>query len=318
MKKRIRLSQVRIGMFVEELESTRRALRTGPFLVETAADVERVLQSSALSAVINTERGVDTSDGVSIWSADQRGLEATLLARFTREEIREARQSVESTMPHVRSLMGEARMNGVFAVDSANAAVEQIMAGATRNPGALLGILRLKKADQTTFLHSLAVSALMIAFGRRLGLSENELQLLGFGGLVHDLGKMLMPKEVLGKAGKLTAQEVAIMHQHPQRGHDLLRQIEGIDPVVLDICLYHHERYDGAGYPSGLAGEDIPYAARLAAICDVYEAMTTIRPYKKAWSQADTIGMMMRASGHFDPALLRSFVSTMILTGEIL
>ena len=305
-------------MFVEELESTKRAPKSAPFLVSTAADVKRVLQSSALSAVIDTERGVDAVDGVSIWSAEQRQFEASLLATFTREEIREAQQSVETTMPHVRSLMGEARMNGVFAVDSANAAVEQIMAGATRNPGALLGILRLKKADQTTFLHSLAVSALMIAFGRRLGLCENEIQLLGFGGLVHDLGKMLMPKEVLGKKGKLSAQETAIMQQHPQRGHALLSQIEGIDPVVLDICLYHHERYDGAGYPFGLAGEDIPRAARIAAICDVYEAMTTIRPYKKAWSQADTVDMMMHASGHFDPALLRSFVSSMILTGEVL
>lgn len=305
-------------MYVEELESTGRALRSGPFLVATATDVERVLQSAALSAVIDTDRGVDANDGSLIWSVDQQQFEASLLATFTHEEICEAQQSVASTMPHVRSLMGEARMHGVFAVDSANAAVEQIMASATRNPGALLGILRLKKEDQATFLHSLAVSALMIAFGRKLSLSENEIQLLGFGGLVHDLGKLLMPREVLGKKGKLNAHEVAIMKQHPQRGHALLSRIDGIDPVVLDVCLYHHERYDGAGYPSGLAGEKIPFAARIAAICDVYEAMTTIRPYKKAWSQADTIDMMMQASGHFDPVLLRSFVSTMILTGEVL
>lgn len=318
MKKRIRLSQLRIGMYVEELESTKRALGSDPFLVASAADVDRVLQSAALSAVIDTERGVDTIDGVSVWSSDQKRFEASLTASFTHEEIQEARQSVESTMPHVRNLMGEARMNGIFSVDSAYAAVEQIVESATGNPGALLGILRLKKADQTTFLHSLAVSALMVAFGRRLELDDNQIQLLGFGGLVHDLGKMLIPKEILGKHGKLNAREIAIIKQHPQRGHALLRQIDGIDPVVLDVCLYHHERYDGAGYPVGLAGEAIPFAARIATICDVYEAMTTIRPYKKAWSQADTVDMMLRANGHFDPVLLRSFVSTMILTGEIL
>lgn len=318
MKKRIRLGQVRVGMFVEELESVAGVpgRHSGPFFINSPADVQRVLKSRAMSVVINTGKGVDADGSMTVVFGSQQ-FEAALAETFSRREILEARQSVESTMPHIRNLLGEARMSGVFPVDSANAAVEQIMRSAISNPGALLGILRLKNADETTFLHSFAVSALMIAFGRKLELPASEIQLLGFGGLVHDMGKLVLPKQVLGKNGKLDARELAIMREHPQRGHELLQKIEGIHPIVLDVCLYHHERYDGAGYPHGLYGESIPFAARIAAICDVYEAMTTVRPYKRAWSQADTVNLMMRSSGHFDPALLGTFVSSMIVSGLI-
>jgi HD-GYP domain-containing protein (c-di-GMP phosphodiesterase class II) len=86
---------------------------------------------------------------------------------------------------------------------------------------------------------------------------------------------------------------------------------------VLDICRYHHERYDGSGYPDGITGRRIPYAGRLAAICDVYEALTTIRPYKRAFSQAEAINMMMNSPGHFDSKLLSAFVSRMVISGTL-
>ena len=89
----------------------------------------------------------------------------------------------------------------------------------------------------------------------------------------------------------------------------MLQRIDGVSRTALDICLHHHERYDGRGYPDRLAGEAIPLAARMAAICDVYEAMTTIRPYKRAWSQRETIDMMKSSDGHFDAALLKTFLS---------
>lgn len=324
MKKRIRLHQLRIGMFVEELESADgpSGKTRAPFLVRTATDVEHVLSSRAMSVVINIRKGSDSGVQVASRPVPTRQIsraqfEAQLESRFSRREIQAARKSVASTVPHIRNLMGEARMNGVFAVDCANDAVEQIMAGAVENAGALIGLLRLKKADEATFLHSLAVSALMIAFGRRLGMAEGEVKLLGLGGLVHDLGKMKVPKALLVKTGKLTAAETEAMREHPRKGHALLSVIPDLPEEVLAICLHHHERYDGTGYPDGLAGETIPYVARVAAICDVYEAMTTIRPYKKAWSQADTIDMMLKSHGHFDVDLLNAFVTGLIVPGVI-
>ncbi|MCX8996605.1 HD-GYP domain-containing protein [Rhizobiaceae bacterium BDR2-2] len=320
MRKRIRLHQVRIGMFVEDLECTPGVTDPpfSPFLIKAQSDVARIMKSSAMSVVIDTRRGIDTGEaGPLVTVLDPERFEKSLRGRFSPDEIREARQSVEKTVPYIRNLFGEARMNGVFAVDSAHAAVEQVMASAVSNTGALVGILRLKNADEASFLHSLAVSALMIGFGRRLELNDADIQLLAFGGLVHDLGKMLMPKGILLKEGELSIREMAVIRRHPELGYEMLKGIEGISQTVLDICLHHHERWNGTGYPSGLAGKTIPHAARVAAICDVYEAMTTIRPYKRAWSPQDTIDMMRRSEGHFDPVLLRMFVSNMINAGVL-
>lgn len=320
MKKRIRLHQVRVGMFVEELESSvgGRDMHPGAFLVSTPADVERILGSRALSLVINTRKGCDSDPiHLPVQVVDRARLERGLLESYSAEELAVAKRVLHTTAPYIRGLLNEARMNGVFAADAAKVATRQILDCANRNTGALIGLLRLKQADELSFLHCIGVSALMIAFARRLGLGSSEVYNLGYAGLVHDVGKMLLPPAILSKSGPLSEQETAIVRQHPQKGYDLLRSVPDIHPTVLEVCLYHHERFDGKGYPFGLSGDAIPFVARLAAICDVFEAMTTVRPYKKAWSRDDTIGMMLSSHGHFDPALLNSFVSSMIVSGTI-
>ena len=97
----------------------------------------------------------------------------------------------------------------------------------------------------------------------------------------------------------------------------MLSQVRDLPQSVLDVCLYHHEKYDGTGYPRRLAGTDIPVVARLSAICDVYDAMTTVRPYKRAWSQDEAIHAMLNSPGHFDPDLLKALVSEMVINGTI-
>jgi HD-GYP domain-containing protein (c-di-GMP phosphodiesterase class II) len=108
-----------------------------------------------------------------------------------------------------------------------------------------------------------------------------------------------------------------LVRMHPQRGYELVSSLPNTPRQVLDICLHHHEKFDGSGYPSRLAGQQIPFVARLAAICDVYDALTTVRPYKRAWSQAEAINMMMNSPGHFDPDLLAAFVSNMVISGTL-
>ena len=124
--------------------------------------------------------------------------------------------------------------------------------------------------------------------------------LLGLGGLVHDLGKTALSVDLLRMPGQLTVQELAIILE-----------------AVLDICLYHHEKFDGSGHQQQLVGRDIPFVARVAAICDVYDALTTVRPYKGSMSQAEAVDLMFRSHGHFDPDLLKTFVSRMIINGAI-
>jgi putative nucleotidyltransferase with HDIG domain len=307
-------------MFIEELEvsASRVAPIVGGFLISSQADVRRVAQSHALSAVIDTTRGTDIQ--ADVLPEDMIGsvaFDGYIKSEFTPEQIGQARKAIAETQPYIRTVLSQARLHRVFRVDAANQVVEQVMSEALTNAGALVGVARLKDKDESTFLHSLAVSALMITFARSLGLEEQTVRLLGLGGLVHDIGKMVLPIELLQKPGSLTDDELAIIRTHPERGHEMISQNSGLPKAILDICLYHHEKFDGSGYPQKLSGSTIPSVARIAAICDVYDALTTIRPYKRAWTQSEAIDAMLRTKGHFDPELLKAFISNMIIDDVI-
>lgn len=326
MKKRIRLHQLRVGMFVEELEvpaASGNAAQRSAFLLRTPQDVDKLLKSNVISLVINTNKGTDTTGPAHVGAAPGGGsygpsdYKQDMLAKFSVEEIREARKTVEDCGSAVRSIFSKVRVGNSFNQEHVSEVLDPVMKAEGNAAAALIGIARMRNRDEATFLHSLAVSALMVMFGRSLGIDETTIKLLGFAGLVHDMGKMVLPLEVLNKPGKLEGRELDIMRSHPQRGYELLKKTGDMPQLVLDVCLYHHERYDGTGYPARIAGEKIPYAARLAAVCDVYDAMTAVRPYKRGWSQSETVDMMMRSTGHFDQDLLRRFVSNIVLTGAI-
>ncbi len=190
--------------------------------------------------------------------------------------------------------------------------VEEISDSVTRNPGALISLARIKTADDYTYLHSVAVCALMVALARQMGLSEEDTRAAGHAGLLHDLGKALMPMDVLNKPGKLTDEEFAIVKQHPVEGHRLLLEAKGTHEVTLDVCLHHHEKMDGSGYPDHLPAEQISRFARMGAVCDVYDAITSNRPYKAGWDPAESLRRMAEwTQGHFDPAIFQSFVKSL-------
>ena len=160
-------------------------------------------------------------------------------------------------------------------------------------------------------MHSAAVCAMMIALARQSGADERSVREAGLAGMMHDLGKARVPLEILNKPGALTDAEFAQMKAHPRFGHDMLVALGGIEPPVLDACLHHHEKIDGTGYPDGLAGDGISLIARMAAVCDVYDAITSNRPYKAGWSPAESIRRMAEwQKGHFDPNVFRAFVKT--------
>lgn len=278
MLKRIQLSQLRVGMFINDMEFATQldAARFKPFLVSRGDDVRRLTTGHVRSVVIDITKGIDVT-GAAQRITDTMVFEAALLAVFSPDEIGRARRSIQDVEPHLRHVLDDARLNAGFANQAASAAVERIMSETLDNAGALIAVAKLKEKDETTFLHSLAVSALMIAFGRGLGHKEDDVRVLGLGGLVHDLGKMAIPDEILSKSGKLTAGEMDLVRVHPQKGFEIVGRAGTAAPEVLDICRFHHERYDGGGYPHRLSGRKIPYVARIAAVCDVYEALTTIR-----------------------------------------
>jgi HD-GYP domain-containing protein (c-di-GMP phosphodiesterase class II) len=167
----------------------------------------------------------------------------------------------------------------------------------------------LELRDRETEGHTRRVAELTLLLAEKINISEEQRIHLERGALLHDVGKMGIPDDILRKPGKLTSQEWEIMKHHPLYAYNVLSQIEYLKPA-LDIPLYHHEHWDGSGYPYGLAGERIPLAARIFAVVDVYDALTSDRPYRTAWSKEQTLEYMKSQSGkYFDPLILQTFLS---------
>jgi putative nucleotidyltransferase with HDIG domain len=159
-------------------------------------------------------------------------------------------------------------------------------------------------------MHSVSVCALMVSLGRSLGLDDETVRDAGMAGLLHDLGKAVMPQDIINKPGKLTDQEFAIIKSHPVRGYEMLID-SGVDNQrVLDVARHHHERIDGKGYPDALVADKISLIARMSAVCDVYDAITSDRPYKSGWDPAESVSKMANWEGHFDPKVLQVFIKT--------
>lgn len=169
--------------------------------------------------------------------------------------------------------------------------------------------------DHETEGHSRRVTQLAFRLGKKLGLSRPELEALYRGGLLHDIGKIAVPDSILLKQGKLTAAETKLIQQHPLHAKNFMEKIEFLKPA-MDVPYAHHEKWDGSGYPHGLKGEAIPLLARVFAVADVWDAITTDRPYRKAMSFSEALDVMHEGKGkHFDPKIVDAFIQ---MLGEML
>jgi HD-GYP domain-containing protein (c-di-GMP phosphodiesterase class II) len=296
------------------------------FKLTRQADLDSLANCGVAELWIDSSKGLDIDASVEAVSAESgtiqvetalrqiadHGSEPEAQPRTTlREELFRARKVHAKAKQAVIAMFSEARMGNAIKVEQAATLVEEINQSITRNSDALLSLVRLKTADNYTYLHSVAVCALMIALGRQLELDESLTKELGVAGLLHDVGKMFVPSRVLNKPGRLTDAEFASMREHPRLGWALLTQSEAIGAVALDVCLHHHERVDGKGYPEGLSGDALTLHARMGAVCDVYDAITSTRCYKPGWEPAESIRKMAEwKDGHFDERIFQAFVKT--------
>ncbi len=294
------------------------------FLLDSEADLKTIRTCGIQEVWIDPTRGLDVEGDVVAVSDEEAELEiAAELDRITKakpksearvslhDELARARQLQAKSKAAVTSMFQEARMGNAIKVSEAAPLVEEISKSITRNPEAFLNLSRLKTKDDYTYMHSVAVCALMIALGKQLGLEEDDLKEAGLAGLLHDVGKMMVDQDVLNKPGKLTDEEFELIKDHPRKGWEILQGSSDITATALDVCLHHHERMDGKGYPDKLAGEQLSLFARMGAVCDVYDALTSNRCYKNGWEPAETIRKMAEwRNGHFDERVFQAFVKT--------
>jgi uncharacterized domain HDIG len=216
----------------------------------------------------------------------------TQFRKIVDENIRSRGMASIQTGKHLRSLM------------------ELILDDLTRNKDALIMITNMSITDHYLFSHSLNVSMYATLLGMAMGMSKDELMVLGLGALLHDIGKMQLPLDLLYKPGKLTDDEFALVKQHAEIGFKLLKDIPNL-PLISAHCAYqHHERVDGSGYPRGLKGDEIHEYAKLIGLCDVYDAMTSHRSYRSAHLPHDAMEMIYAVSGkHFEQEHIELFRS---------
>ena len=297
--------------------------RTG-FVLADSKDIESILASSIKEVWIDVGKGLDVPHGQEAMSEAESEAQVEAQLKQAVEEKRElapvstsveiarAAKICNQSKQAVISMFEEARMGKSVDTGGARQLVEEISDSVARNPGALISLARLKTVDDYTYMHSVAVCAMMVGLAKQLGLDEEQTRLAGMAGLMHDLGKALMPMEVLNKPGKLTEAEFNIIKTHPAEGHRLLLTGRDVNPMVLDVCLHHHEKTDGSGYPKGLKADEISLFAKMGAVCDVYDAITSNRPYKSGWDPAESLRKMAEwANGHFDVKVFQAFVKSL-------
>lgn len=287
------------------------------FIIDDPKDLGKLHKSVIKEVVIDIAKGCDVKQRQVPQVEPAAPLPEKVLVKkketkktTAAEETKAAKRAIKASKKAVTSMFNDVRLGKVVSAEAAMPLVEEISASIDRNKGALISLARLKTQDDYTYMHSVAVCALMTALAKEMGLTEVEVKQAGLAGLLHDLGKAAIPLEILNKPGALTDAEFECVKQHPKKGSELLIQAGIKDRIAVDVCLHHHEKMDGSGYPDKLKGEEISLFARMGAVCDVYDAVTSTRPYKSGWEPGESIKRMAKWTGHFDEAVFKAFVKS--------
>lgn len=198
------------------------------------------------------------------------------------------------------------------AVEAAAGISDTLVNDVMGKDGVGINLAALKVSDEYTFKHSVDVAAMAITLGKNMGLSQESLTELGTAGILHDIGKVKIPNEILNKKGKLTDGEFRIIKNHPVYGYSMLKDMDVVSENVRRGILHHHERYYGGGYPSNLSGDKIPLYGRILCVVDVFDALVTDRPYHKARSLVDAIEIMYTMCDHFDIDIFKKFLTALV------
>jgi len=321
MIKKINTDQIKVGMYIHDLNCgwMDHSFLKNHFAIRDDRTIRKIWDAGIKEVYIDTERGDDVRDGQTEdevnASLDRRMLEIAAQVQEADghvslvEEVHRARRLHAEANRVVRNLMEDVRLGKQIELEKVEPMVENVADSVFRNPSALLPMAMLKSHDNYTFEHSVSVCALMVAFSREMDLPRDVILRIAVGALLHDLGKAQISDEILNKPGKLTDEEFIIMKEHAIHSVRLLSNMPGITSVELEVAGQHHERFDGSGYPHCLIGESISLYGQMAAIVDVYDAISSDRVYHKGLSPTRSLKKILEWSDHhFNPALVQKFI----------
>ena len=321
MIKKINVERLKAGIFVHDFNS---GWLHHPFLrnkikIETDEDIEKILKFQIREVYIDTEKGLDIVD-----APTQQEVAAEIQTEIDKvpapvkkesrvslqEEIARARRLITEAKKTTRRLMDDVKLGKQIDVQQVENIVDKLTESVLNNKDALISLVRIKQKDEYTYMHSLAVSALCISFAQHLGLDAAKAKQIGIGGLLHDFGKVKIPLEILTKPGPLTEMEFEIMKKHVEHGECILRQTTQIDESSIHVTAHHHERLDGTGYPEGLRGDQISVFGQIAAIVDIYDALTAERCYKNSMPPTEALKKLFEWSdGYLNRELFEQFIA---------
>lgn len=311
--KKINVADLRLGMFLHGFEESwiRNPFWKSKFLLRDYADLQAAWTCGIETCWIDLSKGRDVTVKVKKETGELPCVECEPEISSFDEELERAAIVCKSARAATISMFNEVRLGNAIDVKSCLPLVADIAASVLRHPGALISLARLKTSDDYTYMHSVAVCALMVSLARTLGFDEEGCREAGVAGLLHDIGKALTPAEILNKPGQLSDEEFNIVKRHTSLGHAFLQRDQTIPAAAGEVCLHHHEKIDGGGYPEGISGAKISLLARMGAVCDVYDAITSNRPYKQGWDPAESLARMASWKGHFDQTVLSAFVKSL-------
>lgn len=321
MIKKIKVEQLKPGLFVHDFNC---GWLHHPFLAYRTAlrsekDIAKVVKYGIRELYIDTDKGLDIDDAPTKQEVQQE-LQDELdqlvspaaghdTRRLTGGDIVRAQQLIGEAQQATKKLMHDVKLGKRMEMNQVENIVDKMTDSVLRNGDALVSLLRIKDADEYTYLHSMAVSALCISFAQGLDLDSTKIKQIGIGGLLHDIGKMKVPPDILNKPGPLSEKEFEIMKRHVKEGESVLQEYPNLDPTCTCVIAHHHERLDGTGYPQGLKGDQISLFGQIAAIVDIYDALSSERCYKKALTPTEALRKLFEWSqSYLNGALVEKFI----------
>jgi HD-GYP domain-containing protein (c-di-GMP phosphodiesterase class II) len=311
---KIPVNRLALGMFVTGIDNAKGALSiTNPGQIKTQDAINKLLKSGIKSVWVDVERSADNCGLKKTSAESSEPTKGNPLARKAKPS-RDSKQAQVKVILNeaknlVRKVLSETYEGKAVEVAPFEEIAEKMIESVMDDADAMKCISALRTKDAYLLEHSVNVAFLLVTFGKHLGLDKTMLKQMAVGGILHDIGKIKVDNEILHKPGKLTPEEFEHIKLHQVYAVEIMEQTQGLAQVSKDVCLMHHEKLDGRGYPKGLKGDEIPLHGRMSCIVDIFDALTATRCYKEAMSPAAAFKILMSLTPfHLDQALVYEFI----------